>query len=199
MGNLASRLVALPMMLAAALGAAGQAAPGQCGYERWPVKILADKDAARVDLKPVDTTVTKLVALPIHEIPYPEDRRIGPEELHVYRVRARLLAVYHEQDRDLHLVIADVEQPKVTMIAEIPAPECAASGGHEGDYQKARTLILSTPRNTVIELVGVGFFDFLHDQRGVAKNGIELHPVLSVRVLDSAPVQSPHMLSLLEF
>jgi hypothetical protein len=26
---------------------------------------------------------------------------------------------------------------------------------------------------------GVGFFDFLHGQRGVAPNAIELHPVLS--------------------
>jgi hypothetical protein len=25
---------------------------------------------------------------------------------------------------------------------------------------------------------GVGFLDFLHGQRGVAPNGIELHPVL---------------------
>jgi hypothetical protein len=27
---------------------------------------------------------------------------------------------------------------------------------------------------------GVGFFDFLHGQTGVAPNGIELHPVLRV-------------------
>lgn len=66
------------------------------------------------------------------------------------------------------------------MIAEIPAPECAGSGDHEDDYRKARRTVLSVPRNTVIELVGVGFFDFLHDQRGHAPNGIELHPVFQV-------------------
>jgi hypothetical protein len=27
-------------------------------------------------------------------------------------------------------------------------------------------------------ILGVGFFDFLHGQTGVAPNGIELHPVL---------------------
>src|SRR5438105_1813193 len=108
MGNLASRLVVLPMILAAASGADGQAVPGQCGYERWPVKILADRDRARVDFKPIDTTVAKLVAILIHEIPYPEDRRIEPEEFRVYRVRARLLAVYREKDHDLHLIIADL-------------------------------------------------------------------------------------------
>ena len=183
MGNLASRLVVLPMILAAASGADGQAVPGQCGYERWPVKILADRDRARVDFKPIDTTVAKLVAILIHEIPYPEDRRIEPEEFRVYRVRARLLAVYREKDHDLHLIIADLGAPDAHMIAEIPAPECVAQ--HQDEYREARSVALRAAHNTVLELVGVGFFDFLHDQRGVAKNGIELHPVLSLRVLDS--------------
>src|ERR1051326_9029307 len=126
MVNLASRLLAVPLVLAAALAAHGQAEPGQCGYERWPVKILTDKDRGGIDFKPVDTTVAKLAAIHIHEIPYPNDRRIDPEELHVCRVRARLITVFREQDHDLHLVIADLERPQVTMIAEIPAPECAA-------------------------------------------------------------------------
>jgi hypothetical protein len=32
----------------------------------------------------------------------------------------------------------------------------------------------------LVRVTGVGFFDFLHGQRGVAPNGIELHPVLEV-------------------
>jgi hypothetical protein len=32
-------------------------------------------------------------------------------------------------------------------------------------------------------VTGVAFFDFLHGQTGVAPNGIELHPVLSVTCL----------------
>ena len=31
------------------------------------------------------------------------------------------------------------------------------------------------------ELVGVAFFDFDHNQDGVAPNEIELHPILSVK------------------
>jgi hypothetical protein len=183
MVNRASRAVAALAALAAALAAHGQAVVGQCGYQRWPVKILADEDRTKVNFEPVDTTVAKLAAIPIHEIPYPQDRRIQPEELRVYRVRGRLLGVYLEKDRDLHLVIADLERPEVTMIAEIPAPECAGRGGHEEDYRTARALALSAPHDGVIELVGVGFFDFLHDQRGHARNGIELHPVFRVRGL----------------
>jgi hypothetical protein len=31
-----------------------------------------------------------------------------------------------------------------------------------------------------VTVVGVGFFDFIHGQTGVAPNGIELHPVLGM-------------------
>jgi hypothetical protein len=34
------------------------------------------------------------------------------------------------------------------------------------------------PRGGRVVVEGVGFFDFIHNQRGRARNGIELHPVL---------------------
>jgi len=34
--------------------------------------------------------------------------------------------------------------------------------------------------NIPVQIKGVGMFDFLHGQTGVAPNGIELHPVLDV-------------------
>lgn len=77
--------------------------------------------------------------------------------------------------------MADTEAPNIQIIAEIPSPECVQSRGD--DYKRARATILDAPPNALIELIGVGFFDFLHDQRGAAKNGIELHPVLTIRVL----------------
>src|SRR5262249_40221285 len=186
------RLLAALFMLGASAYAPGQVAPGQCGHDRWPVKTLTDKDSKRVNFKPADSTVAKLAGIPIHEIPYPEDRRIEPEELQVYRVPARLLEVRRERDSDLHLILADLDDANVRMIAEIPAPECAAGSGHEDAYRRARLVVLPLRPNAVIELVGVAFFDFLHDKRfdflhdkrGEAKNGIELHPVLGVRVVD---------------
>jgi hypothetical protein len=33
----------------------------------------------------------------------------------------------------------------------------------------------------IVEISGVGFFDFEHGQNGVAPNAIELHPVLAIR------------------
>ncbi len=35
--------------------------------------------------------------------------------------------------------------------------------------------------NVPVTVTGVGFFDFLHGQTGVAPNGIELHAVLDVQ------------------
>jgi hypothetical protein len=161
-----------------------QVRAGQCGYDRWPVKILGDKDRGRVNFRPVDTTVAKLGRIPVHEIPYPYDRRIEPEELVVYRVKARLLRVKHEKDSDMHLLLGDVEESDKRMIAEIPATECAEGAGHEQEYQAARNTLTSIRPNSIIEIVGVGFFDFLHEQHGAAKNGIELHPVLAIRQID---------------
>lgn len=81
---------------------------------------------------------------------------------------------------DLHLIIADLDEPNTRMIAEIPAPECAKGTSHEDDYRRARVALANISQGAVIEIVGVGFFDFLHDAKGGARNGIELHPVLSV-------------------
>jgi hypothetical protein len=175
-------LVALLSLTVGAL-VYGQAAPRQCGYDRWPVKILSDKDRQRVNFTPIETTIAKLAAIPIHEIPYPRDRRIEPEELKVYKLRGKLIEVRPEKDSDLHLIIADLDKPDIRMIVEIPAPQCAQGTGHEEGYRKARDVLSEISLGSIVEIVGVGFFDFLHDARGGAKNGIELHPVLAVRII----------------
>lgn len=184
MASIVSRfsLVAI-LFLTAVVAAWGQAAQGQCGYERWPVKILSDKDHQRVNFAPVEITIAKLTAIPIHEIPYPRDRRIGPEELQVYKVQGKLIAVRPEQDSDLHIIIADLQHPEIRMIAEIPSPACAEGTGHERDYRRAREVLAGIRIGSVIEITGVGFFDFIHNAIGTAKNGIELHPVLKLAVI----------------
>jgi len=36
------------------------------------------------------------------------------------------------------------------------------------------------PQNLRVSVTGVGFFDPIHGQEGVATNGIELHPILDI-------------------
>jgi hypothetical protein len=66
------------------------------------------------------------------------------------------------------------------MVVEIPAPQCAEGTGREEDYKKARENLSVIRKGSVLEVVGIGFFDFKHGVKGAAKNGIELHPVLSI-------------------
>lgn len=91
------------------------------------------------------------------------------------------MQVRSEKDSDLHLIIADLDKPEVRMIAEIPAAFCAEGTGYEEEYRKARADLAEIPIGSIVEIIGVGFFDFLHDAIGGAKNGMELHPVLKIR------------------
>lgn len=85
-----------------------------------------------------------------------------------------------------HLALADDNGHN--MIAEIPAPACVRSGPFRTAIAQARAAFDATYRattkykqpNVAVTIRGVGFFDRIHNQRGVADNGIELHPVLSI-------------------
>lgn len=153
----------------------------RCGVERWPVKTLSDPDAALINFAPKETTVSFLGAIKIPEIPYPNDRRMPPHEQQVYRVHAVVDQILTESDGDWHLVLRGVENPAATMIAEIPSPACAATPAHAAMYQAARDALRRIPRRGEVIIDGVGFFDFIHNQRGRARNAFELHPVTALR------------------
>jgi hypothetical protein len=92
-----------------------------------------------------------------------------------------------ETDSDYHLVIQDSSGN--TMIAEIPSPNCVGAGSpfgpgitnsrNEFDAKYTPTSSFQTA-NIPVQIRGVGMFDFLHGQTGVAPNGIEIHPVLDI-------------------
>jgi hypothetical protein len=170
----------------------------QCGEQRWLVKTLADGDRARIEAEPRDVTVRWLAAQdrPPH---LDDDRRSAPVETSVFRVHALVLGWFTERDQDIHIVLADPERTDVTIIAEIPNPEChgacrsgmsrrfgelqarlhAMSPGPRLDTSRA-TLSAAVKSARLATITGVGFFDHKHHQIGVAWNAIELHPVLAI-------------------
>ena len=161
---------------------------GECGVERWAVKTLSDPDRERVRLQDtVSTTVDSLVGLVRPPI-LSGIARSDPVETTVYRVEARLLALFGEADGDYHLVLASPRDPTITMIAEVPDPGCAGAcaSGYAETYAKVRQKLLdflNSPQSEarpLVRITGIGFFDYIHGQRGVAPNGIELHPLLDV-------------------
>jgi hypothetical protein len=179
--------VAVDGQPAAVASLSGRLNGGICGVERWAVKTLQDPAATSINREPQQTTIADLASLPA-----PASRtnsRNRPVELTTYRIRARLIAMSIQEDSDLKLVIAD-SRTGVTMNAEFPAAYCTLNApvALRALMSQARTdaeRICGTPGTGFTPLrgeatiTGVGFFDFFHGQRGIAPNGIEIHPVLS--------------------
>jgi hypothetical protein len=160
----------------------------RCGSYRWPVKILSDPGAHAVDHTATETSVETLANMPA---PVDPTARVAPVETHVWQLTGvHAVGLREEPDSDIHLVVSD--QRGHTMITEFPSPGCdtAASAPDRTGMSRARADLVPAfgepgrafRRVTgTVTLRGVGFFDRLHGQRGVAANGVELHPVVGFR------------------
>jgi hypothetical protein len=144
-----------------------------CGVERWGVKTLKDRPLL-VRARP--TTVAHLTSLP--RPAYLPPARL-PLEHRIFTVVASVTLDRLEDDLDYHLVLRSGGR---TMIAETPSPLCTtgATAYRRKQMSGSRRLARICGRARVS---GVAFFDFLHGQTGVARNGIELHPVLGFACL----------------
>lgn len=166
----------------------GERAAGACGTERWSVKVGTDGMVSQVNLTPQDTTIPALTALTAPAT-LPDSSRISPTELQAVRLKDVTVVRYKlESDSDYHIVLW---QGGVTLISEIPDPACVGSGSpFNAGVLTTRASFNSkyTPNgtfqnaNVYASVTGVPFFDFIHNppQSGVAANGIELHPLLSI-------------------
>lgn len=164
------------------------AVTGSCGVERWSVKTGTDADAGKITLQSTtSTTISYLTSLTVPGT-LPPNNRIQPTETTVYQLQVTLVEYKLESDSDYHLVLRD--SAGHTMIAEIPDPTCVGPSSpllssitkarNEFDAKYTPTGSFKTV-NVPVTVTGVGFFDFLHGQTGVAPNGIELHAVLDVQ------------------
>jgi predicted extracellular nuclease len=165
-----------------------------CGVERWSVKTGGDPDAVNVNLSNVvPTTIANLRSLTPPSSP-PDNARFGPAENTVYEVTATMTLYKLEGDVDYHIVLQD--EHGATLITEIPCPCCVAlsspfTAGIANARQKfdarftATTSFPNPPVSVPVRVTGVGFFDFIHGQTGVAPNGIELHPLLDIVFLEN--------------
>jgi hypothetical protein len=182
-----ARSIGSAALVGLALAPGLQAQTRTCGVERWPVKIAADAHARRVDTVPSVMSISALRALPLPPRPLPYNTRIAPYELKTFRVRAVMRQLITEHDGDWHLVLEDPDAPGRTIIGEIPDSACALGSVHAAGFAAVRRNLRAAPKRAVIEVEGIGFFDYLHGQRGVAPNGFELHPILRARIVGGAP------------
>jgi hypothetical protein len=162
----------------------------RCGEERWAVKTLSDNREKRVRYKPRNISVAAMRKKKPPVDIGSDTKRITGVETKTWRVQAQLVEEKREEDRDIHLVIAVPGSPSKTMITEFPDPSC---NGVKSSPKKAQ---MASARNALINacgaapsssfkhlqgtatIVGVGFFDIIHGQTGVAPHGVELHPVI---------------------
>jgi hypothetical protein len=184
-----------------------QAAPPEtCGVWRWAIKTLSDLNSGQVDFTPRARTIRKLREL---EPPANLGRntpRVRPTEYRTYRVRARIrehkwVCCGTKDDGDYHLVLADPRNRRRTMIAELADPDCpgardsAKVGTLRAVRHKYNSLFGQPPKGRfegfedppLVFVTGVGFFDAVHGQKGVAPNGIEIHPVLDFESVPEPP------------
>jgi hypothetical protein len=171
---------------------ASPAAALQCGVWRWPVKTLSDTAASQVDYTPKATSVRHLRTLSAPSSLSETTPRLKPVEYQTWTVRAKLVTAVMEDDHDYHVVIRVPTSPKKTMIVEFPYTSCngARQSSKRAEMKHARnqfeSLCGSVGSSFVdlrgrVTVTGVGFWDEIHGQTGVAPNGIELHPVLNFK------------------
>jgi hypothetical protein len=156
------------------------------------VKTLSDDRAKNVTYAPKLQSVGFLRTLkaPDH-LGLNTPRIRGTAEFRTYKLnRVRLLKAFREADHDIHLVVAPPKALSKTMIVEFPDIGCkGAAGSHKKALiAAARNHLLAdcgsitssvVKLNGTATITGVGFFDVIHGQTGIAPNGIELHPALS--------------------
>jgi hypothetical protein len=174
---------------------AGKSCPG---VFRWNVKTLTDAIGEQVLFSKVDDTSVKelvtakrpkglcLLSFKGGKTPRRED------ESQMVKVRAFVTGYNIQRDQDYHILISTNDGAK--MVCEIPDPDCSLFATNptlasvfrraREDFSHVISRLSESSRPVEVEMVGVPFWDARHWWlRGTAKNGRELHPVISVKIL----------------
>jgi len=174
----------------------------QCGVERWSVKTGTDSQAPSIDLSTYISSTIYNFHQSTRPASLPSNSRVAPRETNQYRLTGTLIGYKRESDSDYHLVIKDSSGR--TMIIEVPSLSCVGSGSpFRSRIGTARSqfdtkLTATTSYKTVtapVAIKGIGFWDFLHGQTGVAPNGIELHPVLDIQFTGTITSSDPNVIA----
>ena len=144
-----------------------------CGGDRWTVKTLQDRPRL---LPTRNVSIGELVKLP-HPASLPATRL--PFERHVFSLIATVTLIRSRDDGDLHVILNEGARH---MITEAPSPSCTSRAKplRRRQMVQVRQAVRLCAKARV---VGVVFWDFLHNDTGVAPNAIELHPILGFACL----------------
>ncbi|HYX30884.1 MAG TPA: hypothetical protein VE863_20265 [Pyrinomonadaceae bacterium] len=165
---------------------------------RWKVRTGADPDAELVEEKPVQITIEKLAAKhrpadmkdPTKVYPAYQDRRAEGVERTIYEVEAVIVAHKLQMSGSYHLDLQG--ETGRTIIANSVDPQHVDPGSRWAKQiatvrkeveERLKPGPVYTGGSWRVRITGIGFFNQVHGQHGVAPNGIELTPVLSIEWL----------------
>ena len=181
------------LLLLSAFSLAAVRLHAQCGVERWSIKTGTDSQAPSISLSTYTSSTIYNFYQSTRPSSVPSNSRVAPRETNQYRLSGTLTKYKREDDSDYHLVIVDSSGR--TLVIEIPSPNCVGAGSpfgsrisnarHQFDARFTATTSFKTT-STPVTVKGIGFWDFLHGQTGMAPNGIEVHPVLDITFGTSA-------------
>lgn len=167
---------------------------------RWNVKTLTDTAGQRVyHTDAIYDSISRLADTLIYPRPNKKEltkgKRANAEKVKVTLI-ANIIATGMEDDGDYHLVMEDLKEAK-TLIAEIPNPETETLRDFknlQNDYEIARNEIdslVGKPTSNVKPLhkkvkasvTGFIFFDKRSHGNGHTLSGLEIHPIIKLKVL----------------
>jgi hypothetical protein len=164
-----------------------------CGDKRWDVKTLSDVDTNNINFS---NPVRSSVHIQTHLLRPPGilTSRTSSEDT-VYSITCYIIAYKKKlDDKDIHIIIRDIKT-KETMVAEISSADCS-SVKKTSRFQQIKSLDewfeknIGIPKENftylwkakLVTITGVGIFDTVHGQKGMAKNGREIHPILTIKI-----------------
>ena len=164
-----------------------------CGLYRWDYKVLVDPTGwPLLNIATKNKTIYNL-----NRITRPAT--LGKQRTYYEKwkvtVTGWVVMLGSEDDRDYHLVLTNANRTD-SLIAEIPDSSCSKLDHFPALREKygiAQTFVdenIETPGSSVEELdtpvkvqvTGFLFFDKMAHGHGHAKNGIEIHPITSIKL-----------------
>ncbi len=137
---------------------------------------MTDPGANQVNLTPQASTIADLASI---APPVAPTDRVGPTETTTFQITGKVIVHKMEADSDFHIALEDAQGNH--MIVEATSPSCASGSVVLKQIEEVRPTAEALQVGQTVTVTGVGFFDRLHGQSGVAPNGIELHPLLSIK------------------
>jgi len=164
--------------------------PETCTYDRFSVRTLTDVDAEKVNISPKIITIGQLMSFnqvfPVDK-KFNKDARYG-NEFNTYQVYCKIKEYKKDNNGTYRMILMDLNDTAITMIAEIPNPNCdgVSVSKFANSYGMTRTMFekfISGDGHGVLSgtynMTGVCFFDKIKGDYS-APNGVCLSPIVDL-------------------